>query len=127
MANFIGETNFLEAEMVSAKNGTARLRLPSGKQVSAALAEGAPTEGTVSIVVRPEHAGLTTVKSKSALTGRLENVVYFGTDTHYHLRLDGGEPFIVRQQNSRDAEEKLTSGAEVGIEIGKNAVQVLRD
>ena len=43
-----------------------------------------------------------TVKSKSALSGRLENVVYFGTDTHYHLRLEGGEAFIVRQQNSCD-------------------------
>ncbi|MEM8646164.1 MAG: ABC transporter ATP-binding protein [Pseudomonadota bacterium] len=128
VANFIGETNFLDAELVSAKNGSARLRLPSGKMVSAALAEGARTEGKVSIVVRPEHAGLTTAKSKAALTGRLENVVYFGTDTHYHLRLEGGgEPFIVRQQNSRDFEETLEPGAEVGIEIGKNAVQVLRD
>ncbi len=33
------------------------------------------------------------------LNGMLENIVYFGTDTHYHVQLNGGGQFTVRQQS----------------------------
>jgi ABC-type Fe3+/spermidine/putrescine transport system ATPase subunit len=56
-------------------------------------------EGAVTVVVRPEHAQA--VSGGSTLNGVVDNVVYFGTDTHFHVRLDDGEPFIVRQQNAR--------------------------
>ncbi len=126
VANFIGETNFLDAEVVEAGGGNARIRLPSGSIVASTINTGASPSGKVSVVVRPEHASITSADDAD-LTGRLENVVYFGTDTHYHLRLPGGEPFIVRRQNSRGGEESLTAGAEVGIRIGDNAVQILAD
>ena len=35
-----------------------------------------------------------------SLEGVIENIVYFGTDTHFHLTLNGGEQFTVRKQNS---------------------------
>jgi spermidine/putrescine transport system ATP-binding protein len=127
VADFIGETNFLEAEVLSAGNGTATLRLPSGATLRAALADGAAASGKVSVVIRPEHARLTAVGEGAPLTGRLETIVYFGTDTHYHLRLADGDPFVVRMQNRRGAEEAFVEGAEVGIAIGENAVQVLKD
>ena len=81
MADFIGETNFMDAELVSAGGGDAVLKLASGKQISASLPEGEDITGTVTAVVRPEHASLTKPKPASILTGTLENVVYFGTDT----------------------------------------------
>jgi hypothetical protein len=42
------------------------------------------------VVVRPEHARLVADAKKATLTGMLDNVVYFGTDTHYHVSLKGG-------------------------------------
>lgn len=127
VANFIGETNFLAAELTSLKKSGGRVKLPSGKSVAVSLADGEFTEGQVTVVIRPEHAQLTKVKSKTALTGTLRNIVYIGTDTHYHLQLPGDTPFIVRTQNQRDALESYNQGDELGIEIGANAVQVLRD
>ena len=77
--------------------------------------------------MRPEHAKLSAQQAAPPLKGRLENVVYFGTDTHYHLRLEGGEGFIVRAQNEPGKVSSFAEGHEVGVEIGGDAVQVLRD
>ena len=127
VAAFIGESNFLQAEVVERKNGSAQVRLPSGTVVPAALPAGLEPEGRVSIAVRPEHAKLSAEQAGAALKGRLENIVYFGTDTHYHLRLESGEGFIVRAQNEPGQVAGFAQGHEVGVEIGRDAVQVLRD
>ena len=78
-------------------------------------------------MVRPEHANLASDGAAPDLTGVLENVVYFGTDTHYHIRLDSGEPFIVRRQNSRGPAAAPEVGAPVGVTLGQGAAQVLKD
>ncbi len=127
VAQFIGETNFLTAELASRGKSGTQVKLPSGKSVAAALPADGRTQGLVTVVVRPEHARLTKVKSKAALTGTLENIVYFGTDTHYHLQLEDKTPFIVREQNQPDGQAPYREGDQLGIEIGADAVQVLRD
>jgi len=127
VANFIGDTNFLEGEIVSAANGEATVRLSSGRTVRATAQEGSAPAGRVTVVIRPEHARLARGGSETPLSGRLENVVYFGTDTHYHLRLHGDVPFVVRMQNIRDNEEDFQAGEELGVEIARNAVQILKD
>ncbi len=128
VANFIGDTNFLEGSLESSANGQASIRLQQyGAVIKAALPEGKVPSGRVSVVVRPEHAALVADPTKGTMRGRLENIVYFGTDTHYHLRLVDGHEFIIRQQNRRGAIEGLATGAEAGIVIPDDAAQVLRD
>ncbi|CAN5408500.1 ABC transporter ATP-binding protein [soil metagenome] len=127
VADFIGETNFLEADVVSAANGKADVRLASGASVTASVPPGFEPSGKVRVVVRPEHARLVAGTAQSHLTGELENVVYFGTDTHYHLRLPSGEEFIIRQQNARNAEATFAVGSMAGVVIDRDATQVLKD
>ena len=127
VANFIGETNFLEGEIAAVKDGIATVKLAAGASVAAGLPEGAPLKGRVTVVVRPEHASLAKASKKSGLTGLLENVVYFGTDTHYHVKLPDGGEFIIRQQNSRGGGTGYAAGDTVGIALEDNAAQVLRD
>ena len=79
------------------------------------------------MVVRPEHAQIATDGARSTVSGTVENVVYFGTDTHIHLRLEDGSEFIVRQQNSRAKSNGLAPGDWAGIVIDDNSAQVLRD
>jgi spermidine/putrescine transport system ATP-binding protein len=69
------------------------------------------------------------VKADAAngLGGVLENVVYSGTDTQFHVRLPNGERFIVRRQNSRDGGVPFAAGEQVGIRLQGDAAQVLRD
>ena len=124
VADFIGDTNFLDAQVVSRANGTARLRLPSGYEVDAALPDGASE--TVTMVVRPERAALV-APDEGNLKGRIEHIVYVGTDTHYRIRLDGGQEFTARRQNAQGVDEIHAEGKPVGIAFPETAVQVLRD
>ena len=54
-------------------------------------------------------------------------MVYIGTDTNYHLRLDDGAPFMVRLQNRQGAAASFGRGEAVGVEVDDDALQVLRD
>ena len=128
VAHFIGDTNFVEAELLEKADGRGKVRLPSGRVLDASLpAVGEVSTGKVSVVVRPEHARIAAQGQEPALTGRVQNIVYFGTDTHFHLRLPDDTQFMVRQQNRRDAGLALEMGDEAGIVLGENALQVLTD
>lgn len=125
VADFIGETNFLTAAISEMANGKARATLKSGATIEATVAQGFQPKPNATVVVRPEHAKLT--KAKGELSGRVDNIVYFGTDTHIHVHLDSGELFTVRQQNTRSAGCGFEKGDAVGILIGSDAAQVLKD
>ncbi|MEP9371898.1 ABC transporter ATP-binding protein [Mesorhizobium sp. KR1-2] len=127
VADFIGETNFLDAEVVSAGDGRATVRLSSGAEIPATCPSGLSPQGKVTIVVRPEHARVAAPNGAAAHLGHVENVVYLGTDTHFHVRLDDGTPFIVRQQNSRNGHNGFAKAERVGIEFGQDVAQILRD
>ena len=126
VANFIGETNFLEGDVVSATASAAQVRLQQGALLDAALPKGHAPSGHVTVMLRPEHTRIA-AEGTGALQGVLENVVYFGTDTHYHVRLDGGAPFMVRQQNSGAGTSGFAEGDRVGLEIAAGTARVLRD
>jgi spermidine/putrescine transport system ATP-binding protein len=127
VANFIGDTNFLEAEWLGAGNGTGTVRLASGAVVQASPPAGATPSGKVTIVVRPEHAELTRDIAAAPLSGIVDNVVYFGTDTHYHVTLPEGREFIVRRQNRRGGAAGFEPGTPAGIVFADAAAQILRD
>ncbi|MCL5777513.1 ABC transporter ATP-binding protein [Limibaculum sp. FT325] len=130
VADFIGDTNFIEAELVADESdgaGTARLRLATGHEIATALPEGMRAPRHVTVAVRPEHAAFAAPGEPAALAGRVESIVYFGTDTHYHVELSGGGRFVLRRQNSRDAAEILATGVDVAIRLPRGSVQVLRD
>jgi spermidine/putrescine transport system ATP-binding protein len=129
VADFIGETNFLKGRITDAKGYEATVALNSGGNVKASMAEGVDRQGEVTVVIRPEHAELTALNAKSAkslLTGTLSNIVYFGTDTHFHVHLNDSTPFIVRQQNKPHQIGGLKVNDKVGIAVADNAARVLR-
>ncbi|WP_192177517.1 ABC transporter ATP-binding protein [Mesorhizobium amorphae] len=125
VADFIGETNFLTGTVECAESGKAKVALRSGAKILAMAARDFQPGSQATLMVRPEHARL--VKGTGDLAGTIETIVYFGTDTHIHVRLDGGEAFIVRQQNSRCASCGFERGDKVGIQMGDGAAQLLKD
>ena len=125
VADFIGETNFLTAKVQSVDAGRATVTLASGKTIAATYPDGLSPAGDVTIVVRPEHARA--VKGEGQLTGTVDNIVYFGTDTNIHVGLDTGGSFTVRQQNSRSAGCGFETGDRVAIVLADDAAQILRD
>ncbi len=127
VADFIGETNFLKTEIVSVADDRAIVKLSSGVEIPATFPAGAKPQGNVTIVVRPEHAQVAVEGGKAQLSGIIENLVYLGTDTHFHMRLADGTAFIVRRQNNRGHDDSLKIGDRAGILIAADAAQILKD
>jgi spermidine/putrescine transport system ATP-binding protein len=126
VADFIGETNFLTLKVASVRAQGADLVLPDGQIAAARVAEGlTPVTGdTVSAVIRPEQARIVPAGTGD-MTATVEGAVFFGTDTHIHLRLGDGQAFTVRRQNS-DGQADPAQGASVGLSLAPGALQVLR-
>ncbi|HXV24112.1 MAG TPA: ABC transporter ATP-binding protein, partial [Alphaproteobacteria bacterium] len=128
VADFIGDTNFLEARVVAAADGTpARVRLSSGAELRARGLNGAAPGTTVTLAIRPERVSFAAADSGAALEGTVETVIYFGTDTLFHLRLADGRPFVVRSQNREGARGTHSPGERVGLVLPADALQVLAD
>jgi spermidine/putrescine transport system ATP-binding protein len=127
VADFIGETNFLAATAGPEEGGLVTLTLPGGGRVRARpAAGGAPAPGTrVTAVIRPEQAALA---AEGALRGTVTGTVFFGTDTHVHVRLEpAGEPFILRRQNIPGGPAAPAAGARVAIAVADGVAQIIRD
>lgn len=129
VADFIGETNLLSAEVINANGVSAKVRLTgSDKEVAARLAQGAPREGSVTLAVRPEHASLTEDKGSALLQGKLNNIVYRGSDTAFHLSLEGhSSPFVVRSANAAGGGHNFSVGQAVYVTLQPDALQILAD
>jgi len=114
--------------LAGTSGGKANVRLScGGAAIAATLPDGFSPKDRVTVVVRPEHAQIVGNGAKATLSGKLETVVYFGTDTHFHVRLQDGSEFIVRQQNSRTRPHTFAQGDSAGIVIDDSSAQVLRD
>ena len=127
VADFIGESNFLEVEVASVAGDRASVRLRSGQEIPATFPEGTTPKDKVTIVIRPEHAEIVDPTDEAALKGIIESVVYLGTDTNITVRLEGGSLFTVRQQNSRSGSCGRAEGQSVGILNSDDVAQILKD
>lgn len=131
VADFIGDTNFLPAERSERTASTTHYKLHDiGADVVVDDAGDGPATEKVTLAVRPERAELlpsTDDVDGTVLTGTLKNIVYFGTDTIYHLELGNGAAFRVRAQNHAGARSSLDPGETVRVHIPRDAVRVLTD
>ena len=120
VASFIGETNFLPATRTAAG-----LTLTGGHRIDAP--QGGTLGETVTITVRPEQVRLVAANDPGAIPARVTALVYFGTDTHCYMALDGGAEVIARLQSSVTGDANLAIGTAVGVSFAPNSVQVLGD
>ena len=118
VADFIGETNLLDA----ARIGPTRFRLASGVEIE--TEEPGPLADKVTLVIRPERALLAPLGG-SALLARVEQVVYVGSDTVYLLALEGGLRFRLREQNREGARARARADDNVGVVMPPSAIRVL--
>lgn len=122
VANFIGETNFLDGEVVAITGDVATIALAAG--AVAVPAAGLDAGQKVTLAIRPEQVRIDHAEGLSAVvTGN----VYFGTDTHCHLKLEGGAEIVARLQSAASDATPLGEGTPVRVSFAPGAVQVLRD
>jgi spermidine/putrescine transport system ATP-binding protein len=102
VADFIGDTNFLDGVVQEQEGGFATVLvdgcLPIRVPTDQPLSPGSP----VTLAVRPEKVRLLPEPLRvdcNAFLGQVEQVVYIGTDTRFKVRLSDHVVLDVREQN----------------------------
>jgi spermidine/putrescine transport system ATP-binding protein len=118
VADFIGDTNLIEARKV----GPARYRIASGIELNAT--EGGSIGQSVTLVIRPERTRLE-VPGAGTLPGTVDQVVYEGTDTTYYVLLRQGDRFRICEQNRDGSKPRFERGDAVDVTLPPDAIRVL--
>jgi ABC-type Fe3+/spermidine/putrescine transport system ATPase subunit len=97
VANFIGESNFLEGRVVEVEGKFAKVRLRRDLMVKAKRREAIRKDDRVVLAVRPEALVMTRNGRKGAncLGGVVDKVRFEGTDIRYEVRLANDDSVIV--------------------------------
>ncbi|RSO04966.1 spermidine/putrescine ABC transporter ATP-binding protein [Streptomyces sp. WAC 06783] len=121
VANFLGTSNLIEAEVVAAGGddllltaGETKLRLPAGRCRTTVR-----TGGKVLAGVRPEKISLAhaddaggVAEGRNRLTGRIRDAGFLGVSTQYVIESPGAGRLAVYEQNV-ERDPRLVPGAEV--------------
>ncbi len=129
VADFIGETNLLEGKVIH-QHGRQVEVLLNGGLTAYAESDGSLFSGqSVFVAVRPEKIALRPYEgAHNVFPGRVEEVVYIGTDTHYTVRLPGDQRVRVREQNNDPFSRPLANvGDEVKVYFDQTPARVLTE
>ena len=122
VASFIGESNFL---MAHSHAGMIEI---DGSKTALPPGFAAAHDGPVMVMIRPEHVVLGQGPSDAIrLTAQVERLVYFGTDTHIHMRLRDGTPLVARVQNALRGGAIAKVGDSVPVAFPQDALRLLPD
>ncbi|MCV2868974.1 ABC transporter ATP-binding protein [Defluviimonas sp. WL0002] len=121
VADFIGDINFIEGQVVVAGEKTAQIRLPGGQVLTARASR--PVEGPVTLAIRPEKVGLRHADDDDVpLSGTVTNLVYFGSGTNVHVDVGLGADIVARA-----TAPKVALGDRVGLDLHVTDLSVLAE
>ncbi len=126
VADFIGETNLLEARADKVQGDTVTCTLPDEGTILAKTNHAVAPGQTGTLSLRPERMTLLSEKPQDDyLKGLLKDMTFLGTDTQFEIQLDNTLTLNVRHQNSDGNELQIQSGQPVYIRIAPNAARFL--
>jgi spermidine/putrescine transport system ATP-binding protein len=123
VADFVGETNFLDVEILETAPGQATVRTPFGI-VLTAPATGRTAKGRATLSIRPEKVNLGDEAKGVTLQGQIVNKNYMGGYTHYTLDVGGTELRASRRNASREG-DTIALGSMVQVGFVENSARVL--
>lgn len=126
VADFIGETNLLDATVTTANGLQVTCSLPGGEVLQALAAQAVEVGHSGTISLRPERLSLTKSDGgEGGLKGTLADATYLGTDIQYEVQLDEGLILTVRYQNNSGEQSPFTKGEPVAVRVADNAARFL--
>ena len=124
VADFIGDTNFLEARVEALSEGGVELAIGQSLRVSvktdAALAIGE----TVTVSIRPENIK-TTAPGAGLGDVRVVEQTYLGPESSVTLELPDGTRLVWRRSNQSGGAERVEAGEALGLQFAQDAIAVL--
>lgn len=101
VADFIGETNFLEGEVLEVDPVKTTVSLGKGISVLARSTDGLSSGQRVTVAIRPEKISLhrNPLPDGVAVPAVLEEAIFIGTDTRYKAKIGDRQHVVARVQN----------------------------
>jgi spermidine/putrescine transport system ATP-binding protein len=129
VADFIGETNFIDGVVKRQDGSTVEVELAGTGVVCAESSRSFAKGEQVSVAIRPEKLRLNTdIEDGNNLRGRVEDVIYIGTDTHYGVRFAGGQKVRVREQNILQGHHEIVQiGEEATVSFTRVSPRILTE
>jgi spermidine/putrescine transport system ATP-binding protein len=127
VADFIGDTNLVEATVVDAET----VRLADGSVIRAP--SEAPADTKVTVAIRPEKLGLRSVEAErdhrlDAIHGRIERAIFLGNSVAYEVLIEARERFTLRiRQGNTPGIEHFGAGEHVRVRWVPSSAAVLED
>jgi spermidine/putrescine transport system ATP-binding protein len=133
VADFIGESNFLRGTVQAASSAAATVVIADRFPVEVPADRQLTIGQQVTVAVRPEKVRLVPIEAPGTnglLHGRIEEVIYIGTDTFYVVRVSDDTTIRVRSQNDRnrlDGGLLLPVGTPVSLTWATDAARILTE
>ena len=110
VASFIGEVNIFEGKAKAASSGSVDIEWPSGNgQFKARCADGVTAGQQIWLAIRPEKIkiGLDRPQgAENAIPGKVIDVGYLGSISHYHVEVASGQRVTALRANSSHTVER---------------------
>jgi spermidine/putrescine transport system ATP-binding protein len=130
VADFIGETNFIEGTLAGKSGDLGQVKLADGRILEAPLNQHNIAIGqSATLAIRPERIAITTspnASNSTLLKGKIAEVQYIGTDMRYHVNAGGNINLVVRAQNlDNESSDSYKIGQDVTIAWKNNNASIL--
>ncbi len=100
VADFIGETNFMEGEVARLEEGRVQVLVDGEARVPVPTTAAVKVGQRVTVAVRPEKLSVAAQPQEEVnVSGVVEEAIYIGTDIRYLVRIARHTTLIVREQN----------------------------
>jgi spermidine/putrescine transport system ATP-binding protein len=123
VADFIGETNFMDVEVLSVDGEMAKVHTPFGVEVTTFQQQVSGT-GPAIMSLRPEKIGIEDQATGILMQGKIVNKNYLGGYTHYIIEV-GDVSLRVSKRNHISHSKSFDIGREVSIGFREDSARIL--
>jgi putative spermidine/putrescine transport system ATP-binding protein len=111
VAGFIGDSNFIDAEVIARSDGKARLVLPGGAIVDGVPMRALGAGGTrASLLLRPERLSLSRAQVEAGLAVTIRDITFLGNNIEVSTETESGSSLSVRLPFGHQAISCLARG-----------------
>jgi len=128
VADFIGDANFLNGEIVAVNDDLVSCRVGSSSQFEAKNSGGHKVGDRVTLFLRPEKISLSNTldpSSNNTMQGRVENIVYLGSAAAYSVEMDDKITLVAQAPPEEDGNLPFSIGDTISVGYSNRALRVL--
>jgi spermidine/putrescine transport system ATP-binding protein len=128
VADFIGDTNFFDGEIVEIKDDLVTCRIGSQSMFEAANSGGHTIGDQVTLFLRPEKISLAApgeTGGEGTRTGTVAKMVYLGNQAAYTVDMGDGIELTAQARPREDGKMPYATGDEIAVRFSARALRVL--